>query len=133
MLFRSATGLPDASKATNGQGLIVEDGEFVIGDLPQGGGSSGPIVANMVAGSEPGTVVLDKTWQEIHNAGAGFIVFDTGHGIKPGPITDIYEDESTPEYGIEAAVFDSSKVEWTDLYFVAGTATDNPVWQTPET
>ena len=42
ILKATATGLPDASEATNGQGLIVEDGEFVIGDLPHGGGSSLP-------------------------------------------------------------------------------------------
>lgn len=36
ILRATSTGLPDASEATNGQGLIVEDGEFVIGDLPQG-------------------------------------------------------------------------------------------------
>ena len=36
VLKATATGLPDASKATNGQGLIVDDGEFVIGNLPQG-------------------------------------------------------------------------------------------------
>ncbi len=36
VLKATATGLPDASEATNGQGLIVDDGEFVIGDLPQG-------------------------------------------------------------------------------------------------
>lgn len=36
ILKATTTGLPDASEATNGQGLIVEDGEFVIGDLPQG-------------------------------------------------------------------------------------------------
>lgn len=132
ILRATAIGLPDASEATNGQGLIVDDGEFVIGDLPQGGGSSGPIVANMVAGQEPGTAVLDKTWQEIHDAGAGSIVFDTGNGIKPGLITTIYADESVPEYGIEAAIFDSSKVEWKDMYFVAATTTDNPVLQISE-
>lgn len=36
ILRATATGLPDASEATNGQGLIVDNGEFVIGDLPQG-------------------------------------------------------------------------------------------------
>jgi len=36
ILKATATGLPDASKANNGQGLIVDDGEFVIGNLPQG-------------------------------------------------------------------------------------------------
>ena len=36
VLKATATGLPDASEATNGQGLIVDDGEFVIGNLPQG-------------------------------------------------------------------------------------------------
>lgn len=36
VLKATAIGLPNASTATNGQGLIVDDGEFVIGDLPQG-------------------------------------------------------------------------------------------------
>lgn len=47
VLKATATGLPDASKAANGQGLIVDDGEFVIGDLPQGL----PIVTISDAGS----------------------------------------------------------------------------------
>lgn len=36
VLKATATGLPDASEATDGKGLIVDDGEFVIGNLPQG-------------------------------------------------------------------------------------------------
>ena len=36
ILKATAEGLPDASKAKDGQGLIVDDGEFVIGDLPEG-------------------------------------------------------------------------------------------------
>lgn len=36
ILRATATGLPDASEATNGQGLIVDNGKFKIGDLPQG-------------------------------------------------------------------------------------------------
>ena len=36
ILKATAEGLPDASKAKNGQGLIVDKGEFKIGDLPEG-------------------------------------------------------------------------------------------------
>lgn len=34
VLSATATGLPDASKATDGQILIVDDKKFVIGDIP---------------------------------------------------------------------------------------------------
>ena len=36
ILRATAEGLPDASKAKNGQGLIVDEGEFKIGNLPEG-------------------------------------------------------------------------------------------------
>ena len=36
ILRATAEGLPDASKAKNGQGLIVDKGEFKISDLPEG-------------------------------------------------------------------------------------------------
>lgn len=36
VLSATAEGLPDASKAKDGQGLIVDKGKFKISDLPEG-------------------------------------------------------------------------------------------------
>lgn len=39
----SGPGLPDASQATDGQVLMVDDGDWTIGDAPSGGGGSADV------------------------------------------------------------------------------------------
>lgn len=135
ILKATATGLPDASEATNGQGLIVDDGKFVIGDLPQGGGGSGGnsgiIIVNATVSQDMTTVTLDKTWQEIHDAGAGFVKMDAGAmggtGLVSMPITAITNGETSGGYAVYVMYnMDPANVELTGIKFSADSASDYP-------
>ena len=83
----SAT-LPDPSEATDGDTLIVDDGEWVIGS---GGGGGGGGANLLIATLDLGTGALDKTWNEINNADY-CVAMTTGDGKTFMPIYEIYED-----------------------------------------
>lgn len=58
--------------------------------IAAGGGSGVPIIhATSLNGQPP---VLDKTWQEIYDAGCGVIVLDINNYRVPRIITQIYQD-----------------------------------------
>lgn len=57
--------IPNPGPAEDGQVIITEDGSYVLGEGGSGGGSGGILV---VCADEDFTI-LDKTWQEIYDAG----------------------------------------------------------------
>ena len=113
--------LPDPSTATDGDTLVVDDGEWVIGS-GGGGGGGGALVCSV----DLQTGALDKTWKEIHDAYAdGKIIvcdFDSEGELERlylGQLT-----ENTEAYGV---VFYELQGEPAAYLFSTDTENDYPV------
>lgn len=103
------SGLPAVTAADNGDVLTVVNGAWDKA-TPSGGGV---LVVNVNNGA------LDKTWQEIHDAGFA-VTF--GDGISGGYMicVAIYAEEG--EYGVSFWTFGASE----PMLFVASSATGYP-------
>ena len=87
-----------------------------------GGSSGGVLVVNTTWGDT--TVTLDKTWQEIHDAGWG-VVNDVDEQGSYGFITwsGVSGSIVNPTYGVTVAVLVDDPIT-----FSAASASDYPVW-----
>lgn len=114
---------------------INEDGKLSV--IGGGGGSSGSdsgiIIANATVSQDMSTITLDKTWQEIHDVGAGFILMEIVSGTKNVcPIVTIIEsDNYSPKFHVIAGYcpdpMDAQNISFITLHFTATTASDYPV------
>ena len=99
----SAT-LPDASTATDGDTLVVDDGEWVIGSGGGGGTGGGAMVAT--ATQSGAYVPLDKTWKELADA------------MESGIVPVILYNDGTNKYKETVTMIN----ETSDLYSVSTTS-----------
>lgn len=101
------------------------------------GASSGPIIVTAAPDQMMAAMVLDKTWQEISDAGCGFIILDLGAeggaGVTIMPITAITDGNTPAGYAVFAAYnMDPVNIEWMGIKFSAASASDHPSYAQPE-
>lgn len=121
----SAT-LPDASTATDGDTLVVADGEWTIGSGGGGGtGGESVLVANMSFAD--GSLILDKTYGEIKNANYALVkTVSDGSQISYGFITGIIDDENGGDVYVASPSLSGDSYTLMSVSFHANTENDYP-------